>query len=410
MIKNTLIISMVLVIQLISTGCSSEAKESPDPLILISIDGMRPDYLARTDTPVLDKLIQNGVLAEHLISIFPSKTFPNHYSTVTGLYAENTGVVSNNMYDEFIGGHFTMSDRSAVEDARWYGGEPIWVTAENQGLRAGTVFWPGSEAPINDTYATHWMRYDGSISHDARVDTLIKWFQLSDEKRPIFTTFYMSNVDSYGHRYGPYSDSIAVAMQEVDRTLGYLISELDRIGMWPKVNIIITSDHGMAEVSNEKVIVIDEIINLDDVEIYDWSPVAMIQPNEGKTEDVYNALKMAENNYSVYMKADIPEAFRIKNHHRVPDILVVAESGYTIINRSRLESRGVSGGAHGYDPYDPEMKAFFLASGPAFKTGKIIPPFELVHIYELMSTLLGLTPAPNDGDPEVLRPILIEEM
>lgn len=410
MIKNTLIILMVVVIQFISTGCGSEAKESPDPLILISIDGLRPDYLARTDTPVLDMLIQNGVLAEHLISIFPSKTFPNHYSTVTGLYAENTGVVANNMYDEFIGGRFTMSNRSAVEDARWYGGEPIWVTAENQGLRAGTVFWPGSEAPVNGTYATHWMRYDGSITHDARVDTLIKWFQLSDEKRPIFTTFYMSNVDDYGHWYGPYSDSIAVAMQEVDRTLGYLISELERIGMWPKVNIIITSDHGMAEVSNEKVIVIDEIINLDDVEIYDWSPVAMIQPNAGKTEDVYSALKMAENNYSVYMKADIPETFRIKNHHRVPDILVVAESGYTIINRSRLESRGVSGGAHGYDPFDPEMRAFFLASGPAFKTGKIIPPFELVHIYELMSTLLGLTPAPNDGDPEVLRAILNQEM
>jgi predicted AlkP superfamily pyrophosphatase or phosphodiesterase len=404
--KSTLIISMLMIIQVNLNGCQTTEKESPDPFILISIDGLRPDYLTRADTPVLDQLIQNGSLAEHLISIFPSKTFPNHYSTATGLYGENSGIVSNNMYDQFIGGRFTMSDRSAVEDARWYGGEPIWVTAENQGVRSGTVFWPGSEAPVNGTYATHWLKYDGRISHDARVDTLIRWYQLPDDKRPTFTTFYMSIVDDYGHRYGPYSDSIAVAMQEVDRTLGYLINELDRIGMWPNVNIVITSDHGMAEVSNEKVIVIDEIINLDDVEIYDWSPVAMIQPNDGKTEPVYQALKAAENNYTVYMKGDLPEAFRIKNHHRVPDVTVVAESGYTIITRARLEERGVSGGAHGYDPSDPEMKAFFLASGPAFKTGKVIPPFELVHIYELISIVLGLNPAPNDGDPEVLRPIL----
>jgi predicted AlkP superfamily pyrophosphatase or phosphodiesterase len=310
------------------------------------------------------------------------------------------------MFDATIGGRFTMSDRSAVEDPRWYGGEPIWVTAEKQGIRSGTVFWPGSEAPIKDTYATHWLRFDNSVSHDARVDTLIKWFQMDVDKRPLFTTFYMSIVDSYGHRYGPYSDSIAVAMQEVDRTMGYLISELDRIGMWPKVNIIITSDHGMAEVSSERAIVIDEIINLDDVEIFDWSPVAMIQPNEGKTETVYQALKAAEKNYTVYMKENIPDAFRIKNHPRVPEVMVVAESGYTIITRSRLDDRGISGGAHGYDPYDPEMKAFFLASGPAFKAGKVIPPFELVHIYEMLCSILGLNPAPNDGDPNVLKPIL----
>lgn len=406
MSKHFLVASLILVIQLNFSGCKSADKNEPIPLILISIDGLRPDYISRTDTPVLDQLIQNGTLAEHLISIFPSKTFPNHYSTVTGLYGENTGVVSNNMFDSTIGGRFTMSDRSAVEDPRWYGGEPIWVTAENQGIRSGTVFWPGSEAPIQGVYATHWLRYDGSISHDARVDTLIKWYQREDDKRPVFTTFYMSQVDSYGHQYGPYSDSVAVAIQEVDRTLGYLISELDRIGMWPNVNIIITSDHGMAEVSSDRAVVIDEIINMDDVDVYDWSPVAMIQPRQGMTESVYQQLKAAEDNYTVYMKKDIPEAFRIKNHPRVPDILVVAESGYSIITRERLDSRGVSGGAHGYDPYDPEMKAFFLASGPAFKAGNTIPAFELVHVYELMCNVLGLDPAPNDGDPEVLRPIL----
>lgn len=401
--------SVLLVLSFVSavfTGCGKEAVQPPDPLILISIDGLRPDYLSRTDTPVLDMLIQNGTLAEHMIPIFPSKTFPNHYSTATGLFAENSGLIANNMYDEAIGGRFTMSDRSAVEDPRWYGGEPIWVTAEKQGLRSGTVFWPGSEAPIKDTYATHWLRYDGSISHDARVDTLIRWFQLPLEKRPVFTTFYMSNVDSYGHWYGPDSDSIAVAIREVDRTLGYLINELKRIQLWPDVNIIITSDHGMAEVSADRVILIDDIINLDDVQVIDWTPVAMIQPNEGKLDEVYLALKSAENNYQVYMKQDIPDVFRIKNNPRVPDIMVIADAGFTITSRPYFETRGVTGGAHGYDHRDPDMRAFFLASGPAFKENLVIPPFQLVHVYELMCEVLGLTPAPNDGHLDSLRAVL----
>lgn len=397
---------LVIFSLIVSIGCSQAVKH-PDPVILISIDGLRPDYLSRTDTPNLDMLIQNGTVADHLIPIFPTKTFPNHYSTVTGLYAENTGIVSNSMLDPELG-RFGLSIREAVMDARWWGGEPIWVTAEKQGLRAGTIFWPGSEAPIGGVYATNWLQYDGGISHDARVDSLITWFQAPTHKPLSFATFYMSQVDSYGHWYGPESDSVVVAMQEVDRTIGYLISELERIGIWPNVNIVLTSDHGMAEVSNDKVIIIDEIIDMKDVEVFDWSPVAMLQPDSGKVDVVFDALKAAENNYKVYKKADIPDRYRIKNNHRVPEIMVVAESGYTITTRERFQSRGVSGGAHGYDPMDPEMGAFFLASGPAFKSGLTIEAFENIHIYEMLCEILGLNPAPNDGDSAVLEPILVK--
>jgi len=391
---------------IVLVGCSQTAKY-PDPFILISIDGLRPDYLDRVDTPILDMLIQNGTVADHLIPIFPTKTFPNHYSTATGLYAENTGIVANSMTDPELG-RFGLSIREAVMDARWWGGEPIWVTAEKQGLRAGTIFWPGSEAPIGGVYATNWLQYDGGISHNARVDTLISWFQKDDERPLSFATFYLSEVDSYGHRYGPESDSVLVALQEADRTLGYLVRELERIGVWPNVNIIITSDHGMAPVSSERAIIIDDIINMDDVEVYDWSPVAMLAPDSGKVESVYEALKAAENNYTVYRKQDLPERYRIKNSHRVPEILVVAESGYTITTRDRFESREITGGAHGYDPMDPNMNAFFSATGPAFKSGNTIAAFETVHIYELMCKILGLKPAPNDGDRAVLESILVK--
>jgi len=389
---------------LAQVGCNNLTNQA-DPVILISIDGLRPDYLSRAETPVIDQLIADGVVADHLIPVFPSKTFPNHYSIVTGLYTENTGIIANNMFDPELG-RFSLGNRDAVENPSWYGGEPIWVTAEKQGLRAGTLFWPGSEAPIMGKQATHWLRYTDDMPHRDRVDTLISWFQSPNDKPLSFATFYMSQVDSYGHWYGPESDSVVVAMQEVDRTIGYLISELERIGIWPNVNIILTSDHGMAEVSNDKVILIDEIIDMSDVEVFDWSPVAMLQPDSGNVDVVYDALKAAENNYTVYRKQDLPDRFRIKNNTRVPEILVVAEAGYSITTRDRFESRGVSGGAHGYDPLDPDMNAFFLASGPAFKSGLTIEAFENIHIYEMLCEILGLNPAPNDGNSAVLEPIL----
>ncbi len=391
---------------LAQVGCNNLANHS-DPVILISIDGLRPDYLSRAETPVLDQLIADGVVADHLIPVFPSKTFPNHYSIVTGLYTENSGIIANNMFDPELG-RFSLGNRDAVENPLWYGGEPIWVTAEKQGLRAGTLFWPGSEAPIMGMQASHWLRYNDDMPHRDRVDTLISWFQSPNDKPLSFATFYMSQVDSYGHWYGPESDSVMVAMQEVDRTIGYLISELDRIGIWPNVNIVLTSDHGMTEVSNDKVIIIDEIIDMNDVEVFDWSPVAMLQPDSGKVDVVFDALKAAENNYTVYRKQDLPDRFRIKNNPRVPEILVVAEAGYSITTRDRFESQGVSGGAHGYDPQDPDMNAFFLASGPAFKSGLSIKAFENVHIYEMLCKILGLSPAPNDGESAVLEPILVK--
>ncbi|HAC15338.1 MAG TPA: alkaline phosphatase family protein, partial [Bacteroidetes bacterium] len=191
----------VLSLSFLFVYCNPSKKDSTThPLILISVDGLRPDYLEKTETPNFDYLIENGVLAKHMIPVFPSKTFPNHYSLVTGLYAENTGLVSNNMFDKSMGERFTMSNRDAVMDKRWYGGEPIWVTAEIQNIRAGTLFWPGSEAPIMDTYATHWLQYDHDMPHDARVDTVINWLQNPFETRPTMITFYLSQVDSYGHR------------------------------------------------------------------------------------------------------------------------------------------------------------------------------------------------------------------
>lgn len=388
------------------TGCSNPEENSTQKVLLISIDGFMPEYIDRFETPVLDSLVSEGVLAEYMIPVFPTKTFPNHYSIATGLYAENTGIIANNMYDAEMDASFSISNRDAVTDPRWYGGEPIWVTAEKQGVRTATMFWPGSEAPIMDTYATRWMPYDNDLDYTARIDSVISWLWVEDETEPDFLTLYFSKVDAYAHRFGTESDSIEVAVKEMDEHIGYLIDELKRIGEWENVNILITSDHGMANLSEEKVIILDDIINLDDVEVYDWSPVGMLQPKEGKTEQVYKSLKAAEQNYRVYKKDEIPDEYHIKNHHRVPEIMIIADVGYTITTRSFLENRVIRGATHGFDHRAPEMRSFFLGVGPALKQGVHSEPFQSIHLYELMAYLLNVEPAPNDGSLDSLRHLL----
>lgn len=385
------------------SGCSIPDKKSAQKVLLISIDGFMPEYYERFDTPALERLAAEGVMAEYMIPVFPTKTFTNHYSIVTGLYAENTGVIANNMYDPEMGESFSIRNREAVSDARWYGGEPIWVTAEQQGLRAAIMFWPGSEAPIKDTYATRWMPYDDHLDYTARVDSIISWLQVSDETAPDFLALYFSKVDRYGHMYGTDSDSIEVAVKEIDTHMGYLVDELKRIGEWDNINMLITSDHGMANLSQEKVIVLDNIINLDDVDIVDWTPVGMVQPKEGKSDEVYEALKAAEQNYKVYRKEDIPREYHIKNHHRVPEIMIIADVGYIITSQSYLDGRVIRGATHGYDHRSPEMRSFFLGAGPGFKQNERVEPFQSIHLYELMAHLLNLEPAPNDGSPDSLR-------
>lgn len=388
-------------------GCTSKSNsQTNSELILISIDGFNPSYLEWYETENLDRFIDKGVVADYMIPVFPTKTFPNHYSIATGLFVENTGIIANNMYDPEFDEFYSLSDRNSVQDAKWYAGEPIWVTAEKYGIPTAPLFWPGSEAPIGGEYPTRWQPYDHDLPYKARVDSVITWLTLDDSTAPKFITLYFSKVDTYGHRYGPKSDQIAAAVKEIDFYIGYLINELKGVNKWGEVNIIIVSDHGMAEVSNEKVILLDEIVNLDDVNIIDWAPLTTLYPKEGLKDDIYLALKKAENNYTVFKKDEIPNHFRYRNNLRVPEIVLIAETGYSITSTNQIKSRPISGGDHGYDYRSPEMRSLFIAKGPSFKQSLRIQPFQNVHIYELMTNLLNIDPAPNDGSIDSLMHIL----
>lgn len=393
-----------------SLGCSKtgEQASADRKLLLISFDGFRYDYLNKADTPHFDSLTATGVAAEGLIPVFPSKTFPNHYAIATGLYPENSGFVGNTMYDPEWEEWYRISDRQAVEDGKWYEGEPIWNTLEKQGIRTGTMFWVGSEADIQGRHPTYWKKYDGDMPFKARVDTVVKWLSYPDSQAVDFATLYFGHVDAMGHRYGTDSDSVKTAIKTADRIMGYLKEQLRREGLWRQTNLLVVSDHGMVNLSADKMIELDQIINPDDTRRIIWGPLTMIQPKEGKTDKVYQALKARANHYRVYKKQNIPERYHLKNHRRVTDIIMVADLGYTILDSKYREQfiKSLPRATHGYDPARKAMHAFFLAHGPAFKQDTTVEAFQSIHLYALMNHLMGTRPAPNDGSLDSVRVLL----
>ena len=395
-------------------GCMTppHQQQSDPPLrptvILVSLDGVRWDFPGKFDARNLLALAEEGVRAERLTPIFPTKTFPNHYSTVTGLYAENHGVISNTMYDPVMDAGFSLSNREAIADARWWGGEPLWVTAEKQGQVAATYFWPGSEAAVQGVRPSYWYEYDGRIAGAARVEQVLEWLELPDQDRPTFITLYFSDVDGAGHRHGPDSPEVADAMAEVDSLVGLLIGGLEDRGLLDDVNVIITSDHGMAETSPDRAIIIDDFIDPEAAHIVDYSPVLMMYPPEGVDADSLVRALDAHEHLVAFTKDRIPDRFRIADHPRTPPILALADEGWIISTRERYEENPdrYRGGAHGYDNALESMGGIFIAGGPAFRSGHSTEPFLTIHVYELVCEILGLEPAPNDGDLDAVEELL----
>jgi predicted AlkP superfamily pyrophosphatase or phosphodiesterase len=410
MMKKSLSIALLImfIMIVVLSYSSTPSDDQPNPLLLVSVDGFMNEYLYRNDTPNFDRLLEKGVQAEYLIPVFPTKTFPTHFSIVTGLYVENHGIISNRFYDYELDERFAFGPQGLPNDERWWGGEPIWITAEKQGRTATTFFWPGSEASFNGVQPTRWVDYDDAVPDHARIDSVMSWLDRSPsgDLQADFSTLYFSFVDRRAHSYGKNSPEVDEAVLEMDLLLGYLLEQMEEKGLSEELNVILVSDHGMADLSEDKLIFLEEIINLEDVDVVDWTPVSLIRPNEGKKEEVYQSLKAAEAGYQVYKKEDLPDRFHFSNHYRIPEIVIIADVGYTITTRQNFEQRGIIAATHGYDNLAPEMRTFFAASGPDFISGQMVEPFEAIHIYELMARLLNLDSAPNDGDPDALHHLL----
>ncbi len=396
-----------LLLLLALTGAASLPAQAPATdrpiLILISIDGWRWDYLDRFKPTAIASLAAAGVRAEGLVPVFPSKTFPNHYTIVTGLYPRRHGIVSNNIVDPVLPGRFSLTNRHVQQDTRWWGGEPIWVTAERQGQIAGTMFWPGSDVEIAGDRPTWFRMYDHDLPNGDRVDQLLAWLRQPVAHRPTFLTLYFSTVDSVGHDEGPDSAGTRAAVLEVDAAIGALLTGLDALGLRRATSVILTSDHGMASISRERTIVLDDYIDVSTVEMIDSAPILGINPRTGSVEQLYTALKDKHPAMEVFLRDALPERLKLRGHPRLPAVIGIADDGWHITTRATLErNKGViDGGNHGYDPRHRSMHGLFIATGPRFRNGVVVPAFENVHIYELMCRVLGLQPALNDGDPAV---------
>ena len=378
-------------------------------VILISLDGFRWDYLSKTDTPNLDILVENGVTSESFVPVFPSETFPNHLSIVTGCYPENHGILSNNMYDQEWDAEYYIGENSEpVKEGRWYDAEPIWVTAENQGNLTGTYFWPGSEAEIHGTRPSYYGVYDGNISREDRVKKILEWIDLPKESRPVFMTLYFSDVDSWGHNIGPDAIVINSVIEEIDESIGLLVSGLNKREILDNINIIITSDHGMSQLSRDRVIFLDDYMNINDVRMVDWSPVAMILPEDDSIVSVYSNLYEAHPQMSVFKKEDVPARLHFNNHRRIPPIICIAADGWSISTRDYFDDNPYkyTGGEHGYDPINKSMHGIFIARGPGLKEGLTVDSFSIIHIYEVIAHILDIDTPENDARFDSISVIL----
>jgi len=404
-------IAIVLLIAL-AGGClgdgSQPHKAGYSPLILMSFDGYRPDYLERGFSPNLAALAADGVRAEALRPAFPTLTFPNHYTIVTGLYPDHHGIVDNRMVDPATGKHFVYNDPRTASDPMWWGGEPLWVGVQRQGKRAATMFWPGADYAIDGVRPQYWRAFDGSVSPDARVDQVLAWLDLPAAERPDFITLYFEQVDHASHYFSPDSNEVDAALREIDAALGRLRDGLRARGLERAANLVVVSDHGATRSGPDKVIVLDDVVPMDAIDMINTGVLAGFAPRPGRDAEVDRAALAPHDHMRCWRKDELPARLHYGRNPRVPPRLCLADDGWLIFTRQFLATPNhhISIGEHGYDNDDPNMRALFVADGPAFKHGLVVPEFDNVDIYPLLTRVLGIKPAPNDGNFEVVAPML----
>jgi alkaline phosphatase D len=403
-------IRYLLIVFIVFSSCKNHQDDFY--VLLISFDGFRADYLDWYDTPNMDRFVKKGVRAKGLIPVFVSKTFPNHYSIATGMYAENHGLIGNHFYDAKFDETYSLSDRSKVKDSKFYGGEPIWVTAEKQGLKTASYFWVGTEAPIGGIYSSKWKEYEHDFPFESRIDSIVSWFSLPLKERPRFCSLYFHEPDWTGHEMGPRSSETGRMVSKLDSLFGDLINKLSELSIYNQLNIIAVADHGMAEISSDRTVNLSEYADMGQVIQEGSGPYAFLYSQKiGIIDSAVGQLQKAEH-ISVYLKSDIPERFHFKNHHRIKDALVIADEGWYIQNQAISSSSTAgeyipTGGTHGYDNQLKSMHALFIAQGPAFKNNIVTEPFENVNIYPMIAHILDIDPSKNiDGNLNNIKHLL----
>jgi len=375
-------------------------------VVLVSIDGFRYDYAKLYGATHLDAVAREGATApDGMLPAFPSVTFPNHYTLVTGLYPEHHGIVAMSFYDPQRKERYAFNDPKTVTDGSWYRGVPLWSLAEKQGMRAACFFWPGSEAEIAGARPSYYMKYDDKVPDEERVDQVVDWLKLPEAKRPHFVTLYFSEVDHAGHEYGPDAPETRAAVRHVDSVIGTLHAHLAKLHL--PIDLVVVSDHGMATEQGGW-IDLDQYVDFTGVET---AGSLMYPDSEQEAAKLYAKLRIVSNKFKVYRRDRMPAELDYTGEPRIGDPVVVATGPYSIRVHGRADStrdHPPNKGVHGYDPGSvPEMRAIFYAEGPDIRKGTRLKSFENVNVYPFLAEILGLDAPAIDGSAAVLEPALV---
>lgn len=385
---------------------NSPAQQQKPYVILVSADGFRNDYAQKYNAQNLLRFGSQGVVAHSLIPSYPTLTFPNHHTIATGLYPAHHGLVDNSFYDPSRQRKYSMANKMEVYDSSWYGGTPLWVLAEQQQMISASFYWVASEVAVKGVRPTYYYNYNEKIAIEERLATVKNWLQLPEDKRPHLITFYFPEVDHEGHDYGPNSKEVEHAVHFVDESMGKMQAMLDSLQL--PVNVIFVSDHGMVGIDTVNTLKLPKV---DSTQVFMSPSDVMIHfyvKDPSQVGAVYEKLKSEAADYDVYLTTETPAHWHYSasddRYKRMGDILAVARYPKVFA----WGTRRVKPGRHGYDVKKvPEMQASFMAWGPQFKKGKTIGSFENVHLYALVTRILGLKiEEPTDSKPRVLKKIV----
>lgn len=406
MLRVPAVLALVAAAAFPAAAHAGDEEETSAPVILVSFDGFRFDYIDRGITPNLSALAMHGVRAAAMRPGYPSKTMPNHYAIVTGFRPEHNGIVGNAMRDPDIPDKtYRMGSNSDEADTRWWSeAEPVWVTAEKQGVRTAPLFWPGSDQVVRGVRPSHYLAYDDDYPIDRKVDQIFEWMDLPAAERAQFYTLYFPDTDSAGHRFGPDAPETDFAIAEVDRQLGRLMAGLARRGI--DANVIVLSDHGMAHVSQDRLIEIDPLVSRDAYTKVVEGAYLGVDPVAGHERELESALLGKHEHMECWRRENVPERLHYSDNDRIPAIICMPDTGWSIVPSARADGNA-SMGAHGYDNASPEMWATFVAAGPGFRAGTRLGVIDNVDVYPLLMQLLGLAPLANEGNPKIFAPALV---
>jgi alkaline phosphatase D len=383
-------------------GPNAPTQQSKPYVVLVSLDGFRYDYARKYGAKHLLALGAEGAIApEGMIPAYPSLTFPNHYTMVTGLYPEHHGIVANNFYDPARKQRYSYTDPVTSSDGTWYGGEPLWVLAEKQGMRAACFFWPGSEAEIDAARPSYYLKFDDRFPDEKRIDQVVAWLRLPPEQRPHFITLYYATVDHAGHQFGPDSPQTAAAVQHVDQLIGLLWADLTQLHL--PIDLVVVSDHGMEKEQGPPI----DLSRYANLENFITVGSLLYTNSEAASEKAYQELKIKTDAFTVYRRKRVPAALHYDTNPREGDPVVVANGPYAIRAHGEAPDNPAEPGGHGYDArVVKSMRALFLAVGPDIRPGTTLGPFENVNLYPLLAKLLGLNAPQVDGTLNILSKTL----